>query len=287
MLYSKPQKAFHVVNIVFMIVLSLCFVLPYVMILSASLTDEMTLLASGGMTLFPKKFSFYAYEYIFSSNTLMLRSILNSLIMTVTGTALSTVVCMMCAYPLSRKYLKHRKGIMFFILFTMLFSGGLVPTYLLVSTVFPDSMLAVIVPTAMSAWYTILIKNFFLSVSPFIEEAAKMDGASNFCVFWRIFLPISKPILATVILFNAVSIWNNWFSPKLYITTQEKYPIQYLLQQLLVNVEGIYGGGGGNVVPQESVKMASVIVASLPLILVYPFLQKYFINGIMLGGVKE
>lgn len=287
MLYSKPQKAFHVVNIVFMIVLSLCFVLPYVMILSASLTDEMTLLASGGMTLFPKKFSFYAYEYIFSSNTLMLRSILNSLIMTVTGTALSTVVCMMCAYPLSRKYLKHRKGIMFFILFTMLFSGGLVPTYLLVSTVFPDSMLAVIVPTAMSAWYTILIKNFFLSVSPFIEESAKMDGASNFCVFWRIFLPISKPILATVILFNAVSIWNNWFSPKLYITTQEKYPIQYLLQQLLVNVEGIYGGGGGNVVPQESVKMASVIVASLPIILVYPFLQKYFINGIMLGGVKE
>ena len=272
---------------VFMIVLSLCFVLPYVMILSASLTDEMTLLASGGMTLFPKKFSFYAYEYIFSSNTLMLRSILNSLIMTVTGTALSTVVCMMCAYPLSRKYLKHRKGIMFFILFTMLFSGGLVPTYLLVSTVFPDSMLAVIVPTAMSAWYTILIKNFFLSVSPSIEEAAKMDGASNFCVFWRIFLPISKPILATVILFNAVSIWNNWFSPKLYITTQEKYPIQYLLQQLLVNVEGIYGGGGGNVVPQESVKMASVIVASLPIILVYPFLQKYFINGIMLGGVKE
>lgn len=287
MLYSKPQKAFHVVNIVFMIVLSLCFVLPYVMILSASLTDEMTLLASGGMTLFPKKFSFYAYEYIFSSNTLMLRSILNSLIMTVTGTALSTVVCMMCAYPLSRKYLKHRKGIMFFLLFTMLFSGGLVPTYLLVSTVFPDSMLAVIVPTAMSAWYTILIKNFFLSVSPSIEEAAKMDGASNFCVFWRIFLPISKPILATVILFNAVSIWNNWFSPKLYITTQEKYPIQYLLQQLLVNVEGIYGGGGGNVVPQESVKMASVIVASLPIILVYPFLQKYFINGIMLGGVKE
>lgn len=287
MIYSKPQKVFNVINIVLMVLLSLCFVLPYLMILSASFTDEMTLVAAGGITLFPKKFSTYAYQYIFRQNTLMLRSIFNSVVMTVAGTALSTIVCMMCAYPLSRKYLKGRKILMFFILFTMLFSGGLVPTYLLVSTIFPDSMLAVIVPTAMSAWYTILIKNFFLSISPSIEEAAKIDGASNFRVFWKIFLPISKPILATVILFNAVTIWNNWFAPKLYITTQEKYPVQYLLQQLLVNVEGIYGGGGGNVVPQESVKMASVIVASLPIILVYPFLQKYFINGIMLGGVKE
>ena len=274
-----------------MIVLSLMFLLPYWLIISASFTDEMSLMING-YKFFPKDFSLYAYEYIFRSNNLMVLAIWNSIKMTVLGCIITTATCMLFAYPLSKSYLYGKKFFTWYILITMLFSGGTVPYFLVVSSMFDDSMWAIILPGAMSAWNAILIKNFYLTIPSTLEEAAKVDGANDFVIFLRIYFPVSFPIMATIILFSAVGIWNNWFGPMLFITSREKYPIQYLIQQLMSDINNIHMGGnipGGDneLVPAESIKMASVVLGSLPIIMVYPFLQKYFINGIIMGSVKE
>ena len=218
----------------------------------------------------------------------MVLSIWNSVKMTVIGTAITTFTCLITAYPVSKKYLVGRRGIMVYIIFTMLFGGGLIPSYLLVSSIFPDSMWAIIIPGALAPYYLILIRNYFMSIPDSLEEAATLDCASNMRIFLTISLPLSTPVIATIVLCCAVSIWINWFGPMLYITSKDKYPIQYMIQQLLNAVDSMLGGSSSTgIIPSESVKMAAVVTASLPIIIVYPFLQKYFINGMMMGSVKE
>ena len=172
-------------------------------------------------------------------------------------------------------------------IFTMLFSGGLIPYYLVVSAFFDDSLLAIIIPGAMAAYYTILIRNFFLSIPDSFEDAAKIDGAGNFRILLTIFVPLSTPVLATIVLFAAVSNWNNWVGPMLFITSPWKYPIQYLIQQLLVDVNGIYSNASSTIIPSQTLKYAAVVLGSMPIIILYPFLQRYFINGMIIGGLKE
>ena len=169
----------------------------------------------------------------------------------------------------------------------MLFSGGLIPYYLVVSAFFDDSLLAIIIPGAMAAYYTILIRNFFLSIPDSFEDAAKIDGAGNFRILLTIFVPLSTPVLATIVLFAAVSNWNNWVGPMLFITSHWKYPIQYLIQQLLVDVNGIYSNASSTIIPSQTLKYAAVVLGSMPIIILYPFLQRYFINGMIIGGLKE
>ena len=284
---SKGRIVFNIFNITFLTLLSLVFLLPYWMILSGSLTEELALI-SNGYQLIPSKFSFYAYEFIVKSDPYLLNSVKNSIIMTILGTTITTVTSVLYAYPLSRNYLKGKKFFSLFMIFTMLFGGGLIPYYLVVTSFFTDTILAIIIPGAMAPYYAILLRNFFWTIPDSLEEAAKIDGAGNFRILLKIYLPLSMPVLATVVLFAAVSLWNNWVGPMLFISSKEKYPIQYLIQQLMTNITGIYGGGsGGNVLPSESVKMASVVMGSLPIIIVYPFLQRYFITGMIVGGVKE
>lgn len=163
----------------------------------------------------------------------MLLSIWNSVKMTVLGTLITTFTCLLTAYPVSKKYLVGRRGIMVYIIFTMLFGGGLIPSYLLVSSIFPDTMWAIIIPGALAPYYLILIRNYFMSIPDSLEEAATLDGASNMRIFLKIYLPLSVPVIATIVLFCAVSVWNNWFGPMLYISSKDKYPIQYMIQQLL------------------------------------------------------
>lgn len=286
MVKSKGQKVFNIFNIVIMLLLSFCFLAPYWMVFIASFTDEMTLITNG-YALFPKKLSLDAYIFVLKTNTLMLRSIFNSIVFTLGGVVATTAISMLYAYPLSRHYLRGQRFFNFFMVIPMLFGGGLIPTFLIVTSMFDDSYLAIIVPSAMTPWYAILMRNYFASLPDTFEEAAKIDGAGHMRILSEIYIPLSKPIIATIALYTAVAFWNNWVGPMLYITTKEKYPIQYLVQQIMLSINNIFGGASGAMVPTESVKMACIVLASLPVIIVYPFLQKYFINGTIVGGVKE
>ena len=286
MLKSKGEKVFNVFNIILMCLLSLVFILPYWMILISSLTDELALIRNG-YGLWTNDFSFEAYRYIFTTNPLMIRSILNSIFIAVVGAILTLVVSMLYAYPLSRRSTKGKRFFSVYSVITMLFGGGLIPTFLVVSTFFDDSLLAIIVPQAMSAWYAILLKNYYMSLPESLEEAARLDGAGHYTIMFRIYVPLSMPINASILLFTAVSLWNNYTSPMIYLTTKEKFPVQYLVQQIMTSLDSIYGGVSTGVTPSQSVKMASIVVRALPNIILYPCQHKIIINGTIVGGVKE
>lgn len=283
---SKSRIVFNIINYTALVLLSLMFVVPYIYIISASFSDEITFVKEG-FTLLPKKWSVEAYRFLLTTDSQMLRSIANSLILTIGGTLVTTIVSMLYAYPLSRKYLRGRKFFSLYMIFTMLFSGGLIPYFLTVSKFFDDSLLAIIITGAMAPYYAILMRNYFLSIPDSLEEAAKLDGASDFQILFKIYVPLSKAVIVTVALFAAVSLWNNFVGPMLFITSPEKYPLQYLIQQLLDDVSGIYAGASDVIIPQQTLKYAAVILGSLPMILLYPLLQKFYINGMVMGGVKE
>ncbi len=283
---AKSRIVFNVFNYTALVVLSLFFVVPYVYVLSASFSDEITFIKNG-FSLLPVQWSLGAYKFLLTTDSQMLLSIFNSLVLAIGGTVVTTLVSMLYAYPLSRKYLRGKKFFSVFMIFTMLFSGGLIPYFLVVSSMFDDSLLAIIVPGAMAPYYAILMRNFFLSVPDSLEEACKIDGGNNFLILFRIYFPLSMPVIATVALFAMVSNWNNYVGPLLFITTKSKYPLQYLIQQLLDDVNGIYPVGGNRIIPSQTLKYAAVVFGSLPMIILYPFLQKYYINGMMLGSVKE
>lgn len=285
----KPTKGriiFNIVNYTALVLLSLIFVVPYIYIISASLSDEITFIKEG-FTFLPKKWSTEAYRFLLTTDSQMLRSIFNSLVVTIGGTLLTTTVSMLYAYPLSKKYLKGRKFFSLFMIFTMLFSGGLIPYFLVVSEFFDDSLLAIIIPGAMAPYYAILMRNFFMAIPDGLEEAAKIDGATDFQILRMIYVPLSLPVIVTVALFAAVSLWNNYVGPMLFITSPEKYPLQYLIQQLLTDVSGIYSSASNTIIPQQTLKYAAVILGSLPMILLYPLLQRFYINGMVMGSVKE
>lgn len=286
MIKSKGQKAFNIFNIIFLSLVSLAFLLPYWMIVAASFSDELRLIREG-YGLWFKSFDISAYRFIFTSNNLLLRSIWNSVQLTLFGSLATIIVTGLYAYPLSRPYLRGKKFFSIFMLIPFLFSGGLIPYFMVVSEFFYNSMLAIIVPGSFATWYAILMRNYFMSIPESLEEAAKLDGASDIVVVVRVILPLSKPIIATIVLYAAVSYWNNWVGPLLFFEDKDKYPLQYFIQQIMTSVNSIYPSTGGGLQPVESVKMACVVVGSLPMILIYPFLQKYFIQGMTLGSVKE
>ncbi len=286
MVKSKGQKVFHVFNIIFMIALSFCFLAPYWMILAASLTEG-TALSLNGYSLWPQRWSFDSYKFILKTNPMILTAMKNSILFTVEGTLVTVLVTMLYAYPLSRKSLHFKKFWNIFLVIPMLIGGGLIPTFLIVTAIFNNTYLAIIIPSALTPWYAILMRNYFAALPDSFEEAAKIDGAGSIRILFLIYLPLSKPIIATVALYTAVAYWNNWVGPMLYIEEKSKYPIQYLMQQIMMNVTNIFGNGAEDMPSMEGIKMACTVLASLPIIIVYPFLQKYFINGTIVGGVKE
>lgn len=283
---SKGQKIFNICNIVLLAVLSLAFLFPYWMIIAASFSNE-RLLVTEGYSLWFRGFELTAYKFIFTANDLLLRSIWNSIKITVIGSVLTTVVTGMYAYPLSRPYFRGKKFFNIFMLIPFLFSGGLIPYFLVVSEFFYDSLLAIVVPGSFATWYAILMRNYFLTIPESLEEAAKLDGASDIYVLWRIILPLSAPIIATIVLYSAVSNWNNWIGPLLFFEDKTKYPVQYFIQQVMTSVGALYPTSGSGLQPTESVKMACVVIGSMPMIIIYPFLQKYFVQGMTIGSVKE
>ena len=287
MINSKKAKRFQFWINVVLILITLSIVLPFVLVFISSLTDENTLIRNG-YSFFPEKFSFYAYSYIIRQGEKILRAYGITIFVTIVGTAVNLAMSSLLAYPLSVKGLPYRRAITFFVFFTMLFNGGLVPTYLMYVNYFH-------IKNTLGA--LLMIRSYFnTSIPDALFEAAKIDGAGHMKIFTNITLPLGKPILVTMGLFSALGYWNDWTNGLYYLSGndgQKLYSIQNLLNQMITDIQYLSSGKViGNIgaevakLPTTSIRMAIAFIAMLPLFIIYPFLQKYFAEGITLGAVK-
>lgn len=284
------QTIFNIVTYTLIGILALIAVLPFVMIVAGSFSATPQIVKHG-YSLFIRDFTLDAYQMIFRFPEEIGRSYLVSIIVTLAGTFLGIFMMSMAGYALQRKELRYSNGITFFIYFTTLFSGGMVPWYMLISNMgMMDTLWALILPMMCSSFHILLIRNFMRQLPESLTESAKIDGAGDFFIYLRIVLPLSKPILATVGLFLGLAYWNNWYLASLFINDVNLWPMQYRLHRVLSAAMAVAQGGAENfthaVIPTETVKLATAVVATGPIILLYPFLQKYFVQGITIGAVK-
>jgi len=289
------RKADIALNIV-MILCTIACVLPLLIVFSASITDEKTV-TMYGYSLFPRNLSLEAYKYIYKDIMVILRAYGVTVFVTVVGSALSLVTIALYAYPISRKDFKYRNVFTFIVFLTMLFNGGLVPWYMVYVNVLhiDDTIMALILPYLMTPLYVLIMRTFFMTTIPDgIIEAARIDGAGEFQTFVWIVLPLAKPVLATIGLFNILTYWNDWYAPLLFINNEKLFNLQYLMYR--VDKAIIYlSNNAGSInnatqimanLPSQTARMAMAVVAIGPIILAYPFFQKYFVEGLTIGSIK-
>lgn len=294
----RSDKKFQIVSHVLMVFFSLLVIFPMALMLISSLTDNDELIATG-YTFAPKVWSTYAYEYIFSTGNSVVHAYAISLVLTLVGTICATTITTLLAYALSKKDMPGRKILTFLVVFSMLFNGGLVPTYMIYTNVFnlKNTFLALLIPgLLMNGFNVMLMKSYFVSSIPEeILDATYIDGASEVKTFTRVVLPLSKPILATISLFAGIGYWNDWMNGYIYITKRtDLYSVQNLLNRMMQNIQYLSQSSsniqnanvGLSAIPLASVRMAMATVGILPIMILYPFVQKYFVKGITLGGVK-
>lgn len=286
---SLASRLFDILIYSALVLFSISTIVPFLYILSVSFASAEEVLTRK-FFLIPRTFSLDAYQYIFSSGTVA-RSLLITIYITVVGTAINLFLTALTAYPLARKELMGRKVMLLLITFTLLFSGGMIPTFLIVRNLhLLDSLWSLILPTAISAFILIILKNFFQQLPDGLEEAAKIDGCSDLRIFFSIVLPLSKPALATFSLFYAVGHWNSFFNAILYINDFNNWPIQVWMRQIVIMAQAGVGDSSAieaDRIPQsQTIKMAIIVVSMVPIMIVYPFLQKHFAKGVMLGSVK-
>ncbi|RIX50239.1 carbohydrate ABC transporter permease [Paenibacillus nanensis] len=282
------EKLFNVFNYTFFILLGFSTLLPFINLIAKSLSSESAVI-SGKVNLLPVGFQMGTYRYVLE-NDMFLNALKTSVLLAIVGTAVGLFVTTITAYPLSRVQLRGRKWLLLMFIFTMLFSGGLIPTYLLMQELGLINKLPVLfLPAAINVFNMLIIKNYFEGLPDGLEESAKIDGASNVRILFSIILPLSLPVLATIALFFAVAFWNDYFTAMIYITDQDLKPLQLFLKELLVSSSGEFlkdnVDAALNTTPQ-SIQAASILLATLPILFVYPFLQKYFVKGVLLGSVK-
>ena len=284
------EIAFSIFNYIFFTLLCIVMVYPFWHVIMMSLSSvEAT--AKGGVFLWPKGFNLETYAKVFNDPSIW-SGYFTTILVTLSGTFFGTLFTATTAYPLSKKYLPFSKTMLLLVLFTMLFSGGMIPGYLLMKNLgLIDNRLSLILPGLVSAYNVIIMKSFFQSLPESLEESAKIDGATEVTVFWKIILPLSKATIATIALFTAVGYWNDYFSTVLYINTKERWALQAVLRYMLTNTNQAMQSAGVSVaaatnVTAATIKSASVVVATVPILCVYPFVQKYFVKGVMIGGVK-
>lgn len=265
---------------------------PLIFVVSASISDPLSV-SRGEMWLFPKKLSYIGYELVFANKEIW-TGYANTLLYTFVGTAINLIMTILAAYPLSRSDFAGRNVITGFMVFTMFFSGGLIPTYLLVKNLHMiNTMWALIIPGAVSVWNIIIMRTFFqTSIPNEIQESASIDGCSTMQTLWKIVLPLSMPIIAVMVLFYSVGHWNSYFNALIYLNDRDKYPLQLFLREILIKSQVDQMAGSMDLSVQkhlmeaEAIKYAIVIVANLPVLVLYPFLQKYFVKGVMIGAIK-
>ncbi|GGJ00521.1 carbohydrate ABC transporter permease [Paenibacillus hunanensis] len=281
------NKIFTIVNNTLLIVIALACLLPFVNVIASSFASTQEVV-SKKFILFPTSFSLDAYRYILSTPTIF-KGLGVSIGTTLVGTFVSMALTAFMAYGLSRKYLAGRNAINFIVVFSMLFSGGMIPTFLIVKSVgLIDSYWSMILPVAINAFNLIIMRNFFQALPESLEESAKIDGCNDFGVFFKIMLPLALPSIATISLFYAVTYWNTYMNAILYLNDSTKWPIQVLLRQIVIVSSGMQAEGSSVDVipPAQTIKMAVIVVATVPMLIAYPFVQKHFTKGALLGAVK-
>ena len=284
------EGVFDIINYFILLLLVLITLYPFLYILFASLSDPLRVLQRGSLLLWPEGFNTGAYKMVFK-NPMILTGYKNTIIYVVAGTAINIIMTSFGAYVLSRKDLYGRRFFMFMIAFTMFFSGGLIPLYLLINQLnMVNTVWAIIIPSAISTWNLIVMRTSFEAIPDSMFESAKIDGGNDFTILFRIILPLSMPIVAVMILFYSVGQWNSWFGAMIYLRERELYPLQLILREILItnSVDSMTAGLGGDIEPiAENIKYATVMIATVPILMVYPFLQKYFVKGVMIGAIKE
>lgn len=287
---SLGSKLFDVFNYSFLGLYGLATLLPFIYVVAGSFTSPEEYI-SKKIVLFPTSFSLEGYKYIFSTEVL-LNSLGVTIFITLAGTAINLLFTCLMAYPLARKDLDGRRIILLGVVFSMLFSGGMIPTFLVVKELgLIDSYWSLLLPGAISAFNLIVLKNFFQQLPEGLEEAAKIDGCNDLRILWQIVLPLSMPAIATFSLFYAVNHWNSFFQAILYINDNYKWPIQVWLRQIVILSSGGLGDSAvfdSNYIvpPGQIIKMSVIVVSTLPILIVYPFLQKHFAKGALIGSVK-
>ena len=268
------------------IILMLSIILPFMQVITISMSPA-SIVNKTGFHLIPLKFDFSGYTKIATDDNFW-HSYLNTIMRAVIGTASGVLVTLLTAYPLAKTNLPYRKGLMLFVVFTMYFSGGMIPKYLLIKNLhLTNNFLVYILPCLVTGFALIITRNFFMSIPPALEESAKIDGASNLQVLFKIYMPLSTPVMATISLWYCVQHWNSWMDNMLYVTKNSLYVLQYVIQTILVNGQTADMEMMTDVVIHtETMKMAALVLSLIPIVCTYPFLQKYFVKGMIVGSVK-
>jgi putative aldouronate transport system permease protein len=286
---SKSYRVFQVFNTIFMIIISALTLYPFLYLVAQSFSSEAAII-KGQVTIVPVEFNLITYKSILSKGEFQ-RYYINTIVYAVLGTVLSLFSSAMLAYPLSKPNLRLNKFFGPFIIFTMYFGGGMIPNYVLMNKLgLRDTIASFILPGLIGTYYVLLMRSFFASVPNELEEAGEIDGLTKFGVFFRIVLPLSKPIMATMTLFYMSGYWSNWFNAFLYLDSKDKWPVAYYLKTIIAGASTSADPGAANADTMQiaaNIKSCCMVLTAVPIICVYPFIQKYFVQGMMLGGVKE
>lgn len=289
---SHDKKVFYTISYVVIGIIALLCLIPFVLVVTGSFTKEEYILKHG-YSLIPKEFSLAAYKDIFRQPQSLLRSYCLTIAVTSIGTIIGLFITSMTGYVLSRKDFEWRNKFSFFFYFTTLFSGGIVPWYIMCVKYlkFGDNYLALLLPFMLNVFYLLIMKSFIGNIPDAICESATIDGANEFQIFIKLILPLSKPALATIGLFIALGYWNDWFLSYIFMQDPKLFSLQYYLYKIIVGQQALLKlattpGAEGGVMPDESLKLAMTIIATGPIILLYPFVQRYFVSGITIGAVK-
>lgn len=282
---NRKRTWFDYANIAFLSLLSMSMLYPFVYMTAVSLSDSAAVLRNE-VTIIPKGFTLASYKAVLSDMQ-VLRGYRNTILYVVLGTVISLALTALTAYPLSRKGLVFGKSVTLMIVFTMLFSGGMIPAFLVVRTFgIMDTIWAMVLPGALSAWFLFVMRTFFIGIPNELIESGKMDGLNDFGVLLRIVLPLSRPALATIGLFVAVGLWNNFTSALLYLRSENLFPLQVIIRRLLETGRLSAEMSGDEDMVDQGLKFTTIMVGTLPILMVYPFLQKYFVKGVLIGSVK-
>lgn len=287
---SRSYTVFRAVNAGLIVVICFITLFPFLNVIAQAFSSE-SYINSGQVSLIPRGFNVTTFGYVMS-DALFWRNYGNTVVYTVVATAIAMVLTTSFAYALSKRHLKGRTFFIGIVVFTMFFNGGLIPNYILINTLgFKNTIWAIVIPNAISVFNLLVMKAFFENFPEDLEEAAAIDGLNTYGILWKIVLPLSKAVIATMVLFYAVSFWNSWFTAFLYMDRAELYPVTVYLRNLLAAASGTEalgtGGSGEATQVASNVKAVTMLLTVLPIICLYPFIQKYFVSGVMLGSVKQ
>ena len=288
---TKARIAFNIFNYTFLVLIACAMFYPMWYVICASFSNSTALTKYAGILLWPQEFSLAAYKMMFR-NPMIMQGFINTLIIVVSATVLNVIFTSICAYVLSRKQVLWNGFFSKFIIFTMFFNGGMIPTYLVVTQILHlnNSWWALILPGLISVYNMIIMRTSFSAIPDSLVESAQLDGASHWTILFRIILPLSKAVIAVMILYYAVSHWNAWFNASIYIKDRAKFPVQLILREILIANDTSNMAAGTAASDQveigEVIKYATIVTTTVPILIVYPFLQKYFVGGVMIGAVK-